>query len=90
MANTYTSLHDHIVFSTKQRLRLIRPDMEERVWSYIGGIARENKMRAQCIGGIEDHVRILLTTRPTIAVSKAVLVGLTLNLLRRRMQIADR
>ena len=44
MANTYTSLHYHIVFSTKNRERWITPEVEQRIWAYLGGIAKENKM----------------------------------------------
>lgn len=70
MANTYSSLHYHIVFSTKNRERWIKPDMEERIWSYIGGIAKEHKMHPIQIGGIEDHVHVLLSAAPTLAPSK--------------------
>src|SRR6266853_2450052 len=42
MANTYTSLHCHVIFSTKNREPWIRQEIEQRVWSYLGGIAREN------------------------------------------------
>ena len=38
MANTYTALFYHIVFSTKNRVETIKPDIENRVWAYIGGI----------------------------------------------------
>ena len=41
------------------------------MWSYLGGIARENKMTALQVGGIEDHIHILLGAPPTIAPSKA-------------------
>ncbi len=40
MANTYTALFYHLVFSTKSRVRYIKPEIEERVWAYIGGVAR--------------------------------------------------
>jgi len=60
MANTYTSLHYHIVFSTKNRELWIKPDIEQRIWSYLGGIARENKMKPLQIGGTEDHIHMLL------------------------------
>ena len=72
MANTYTSLHYHVIFSTKNREPLLRDEVEERVWSYLGGIARENAMKAVMIGGIENHVHLLLGIPPTLAVSKAV------------------
>ncbi len=38
MANTFTSLHYHVVFSTKNRQPWIRPDIEHRIWEYLGGI----------------------------------------------------
>ena len=72
MANTYTSLHYHVIFSTKNREPWLRQDIEQRVWSYLGGIARENEMRALIIGGIENHVHLLLGIPPVLAVSKAV------------------
>jgi putative transposase len=70
MANTYTSLHYHLVFSTKHRERWITPEIEERVWAYLGGIAKENKMTPIQIGGVEDHVHLLLGASPTLAPSK--------------------
>jgi REP element-mobilizing transposase RayT len=72
MANTYTSLHFHIIFSTKNRQRWITADVEQRVWEYLGGIARQNQMKALQIGGVEDHVHAVLGIRPTVAVSQAV------------------
>ncbi len=70
MANTYTSLHYHLVFSTKNRERWITADVEQRIWSYLGGIAVENKMRPVQIGGVEDHVHVLLGAPATLAPSK--------------------
>jgi REP element-mobilizing transposase RayT len=72
MANTFTSLHYHVVFSTKQREPWIRQEFEQRIWEYLGGIARTNGMTALCVGGVEDHVHILLELHPTMAVSKAM------------------
>lgn len=70
MANTYSSLHYHIVFSTKHRERWITPDIEQRIWAYLGGIARENNMKPLQIGGVEDHIHALLGAPPTLAPSK--------------------
>jgi len=72
MANTYTSLFYHIVFSTKNRERYLLESIQQRVWQYIGGIARENNMSALTVGGVSDHVHVLLKMRPTQTVSKAV------------------
>ena len=72
MADTYAALHYHIVFSTKHREPWIIPDIEQRVWSYLGGIAQDYDMTPLKIGGLEDHIHIVLGLPPLIAVSRAV------------------
>jgi REP-associated tyrosine transposase len=69
---SYVSCYFHCVWSTKDRRTLITPELEERLWPYSGGIAREHKMKAIAIGGIEDHIHILLSIHQTMAVSKAI------------------
>ena len=71
MANTYSELYLHIVFSTKNRIDLIRPEIENRVWKYLGGIARNHKMTAIQVGGIENHVHALVGFPTTISPSQA-------------------
>src|SRR6267142_2168384 len=67
MANTYTCLHYHVLFSTKNRERWLVPEIEQRVWRFIGGIARAHRMTALQVGGVEDHIHALVTAPPTIA-----------------------
>ena len=67
MANTYTSLNYHLVFSTKNRNPWIVEEIESRVWSYLGGIARKHKMTALQVGGIEDHIHSLVMSPSTLA-----------------------
>lgn len=70
MANTYSQCFYHFVFSTKNRARFIFPDIEERVWSYIGGIAKNHNMSAVQVGGIEDHIHALVMAKPSSAPSE--------------------
>ncbi len=72
MANSYTYILIHYVFSTKNREKLITAPLQKRLWSYMGGIARENNMKALAIGGIEDHVHLLISLSVTISISKAI------------------
>lgn len=67
MAQTYSSLYVHLVFSTKDRQPTLRADIRERVWSYLGGIARAGEMKAIEIGGAADHIHALLSLAPTMA-----------------------
>jgi len=65
MANTYSSVFYHFVFSTKNRQKWINKEIESRLWSYIGGIARKHKCTALQVGGVEDHIHALILS-PTI------------------------
>ena len=67
MANTYTALHYHVVFSTRNRYPWITLEIEQRVWAFIGGVAREHKLTALQVGGVEDHIHALIMAPPTIA-----------------------
>ncbi|HEY0547189.1 MAG TPA: IS200/IS605 family transposase [Pyrinomonadaceae bacterium] len=72
MSHSFCNLLMHCVFSTKERRPLMTLDLKERLFPYLGGIARENKMKALSIGGIEDHVHLLLSVPATMAVAKAM------------------
>lgn len=72
MANSYTNILVHYIFSTKNREKIITDELQERLWSYMGGIARENGMKAIAIGGVEDHVHMLISLPPTLPVAKAI------------------
>ena len=69
---SYISSYHHCVFSTKERRPLITPALAERLWPFLGGIARQNKMKAIEIGGVEDHIHILLSLPPTLSIAKAM------------------
>ena len=70
--HSFVSCLMHCVFSVKERCKLISPDVQERLYPYLGGIARENKMKALSIGGVEDHVHALVSLPSTLSVAKAV------------------
>jgi len=72
MAHTYCSALFHCVFSTKERRRAIAPELQERLWAYMGGIARENEMKALAVGGTEDHVHLLLSLPSTLTIAEAM------------------
>ncbi len=62
MPHSYASNLVHYIFSTKERFPFIDQDLESRLWPYMGGIARENGMKALVIGGTSDHVHALFIT----------------------------
>ncbi len=68
MANTYTNLHYHVVFSTKHRAPFLT-DERTQVHEYLGGCIRTLGGTALEIGGISDHVHALLRLKPTHCVA---------------------
>jgi REP element-mobilizing transposase RayT len=72
MPHSYLSNLMHCVFSTKERHTFITPQMQQRLWPFIGGIAKENGMKALAIGGVADHVHVLLSLPATMPVAKAM------------------
>src|SRR3981189_1718181 len=72
MSHSYVSNLMHCTFSTKERYPFINSDLQSRLWPYLGGIARENRMKALAIGGTTDHVHTLLSLPGMMSFAKAV------------------
>ena len=70
--HSFHSLVVHAVFSTKGREPCLTREICARLWPYLGGIARENQMRAIAVGGTADHVHLLLSMPATLGVAKAM------------------
>jgi REP element-mobilizing transposase RayT len=71
MHSFVSSLH-HCVFATKGREPLLSAEIRQRLWPYLGGVARENHIKALAIGGAADHVHILLSLPATMPVAKGM------------------
>jgi putative transposase len=60
MPQSMASVHLHIVFSTKHREPLIEPAWSDRLYAYLGGLARERDSTLLLAGGRPDHVQLLV------------------------------
>ena len=69
MATTYTLLLYHIVFSTKHREPRLIASLRPQIYQYMGGIVRGEGGNLVCIGGVEDHVHLLIRWRPDATIS---------------------
>jgi len=72
MRHTCIWIYVHVVFSTKNRRAWITSDIRERLWAYMGGVARKNGVRALKIGGVADHVHLLLLLPSLVSIGDAV------------------
>ena len=72
MANTYTQIYIQIVFAVSNRENLIAPNFKEEVYKYMTGTVRNEGNKLLAIGGMPDHVHLLVGLRPDIALSDLV------------------
>ncbi len=72
MSDTYTKLRYHLVLSTLESLPTITPDVEERLYRYVDGIANRLRVSLLAIGGMPDHVHLLLGIRAHQALADTV------------------
>src|SRR5438128_446169 len=72
MGHTYTNLLVHVIFSTKDRLPQLTPDLKPQLFPYMGGIVLEIGGRALAINGPQDHVYLLLILPPALALADGI------------------
>ena len=65
MSSTHLSLNFHIVFSTKEHCAYIKPAWRERLHAFMGGVIRQTGTVPDAIGGVADHVHLLIGIRAT-------------------------
>ena len=72
MPQSLSQLYVHLVFSTRERARLIHSDVQPRLHAYIAGALAAENCPVLIVGGMPDHVHILLRLSRTLSVSDAV------------------
>jgi putative transposase len=70
MPQTCGNLVVHLIFSTKQRLPLIKAEIRDDLFAYLGGIIHEMRGTAVIINGTADHVHVLARIRPSHAAAE--------------------
>jgi putative transposase len=70
MPQSLSSILIHVIFSTKNRARFIKPEIETELYAYQAKILQEMGSPALIINGTEDHIHILCSLSRTIAISK--------------------
>jgi putative transposase len=72
LSHSFAQNNLHIVFSTKQRGDLIAKETQPKLWPYIAAIGRNHSMQVLAVGGITNHVHILLRLPPNLALARAI------------------
>ncbi len=73
MSHTYVQTVIHIVFSTKYRSKSISKEFQPRMWAYVAGICKNHEIFVHAIGGMDDHIHLLIQIPASLSLAKAVL-----------------
>ena len=72
MADTFSNLVYHVVFSTKNRLPLISGAVKDRLPAYVGGIVKSIDGTVIAIGGMPDHLHLVVRLPARLSVAEAM------------------
>ena len=72
MPQSLASVLVHLVFSTKNREKIIPKKLQPRLWSYAAAICKNHDILAFAVGGMDDHIHILFRLPPTLTLARAV------------------
>ena len=72
MSHSYAHNPVHLVFSTRERRKLIPKESQSRLWAYLAGICKKQRIFVHAIGGMEDHIHMLIEIPLTMAFSDAI------------------
>ncbi|MFM2392303.1 MAG: hypothetical protein RLZZ546_280 [Bacteroidota bacterium] len=72
MPNTYSQIYIQIVFAVKGRQNLIAKQNREELHKFITGIVQNRGQKMLAIFAMPDHVHILVSMQPNIAISDLV------------------
>ncbi len=73
MSHTYVQTVIHIVFSTKYRSKSISKEFQPRMWAYVAGICKNHEIFVHAVGGMDDHIHLLIQIPASLSLAKAVL-----------------
>jgi putative transposase len=72
MPHSYAQNHIHLVFSTKNRAKSLARKLLPRLWAYTAAVCKNHGLLTFAVGGMEDHMHLLLRLPPTMTLSNAV------------------
>ena len=72
MPQSFASVNLHVVFSTKNRAPAITPDLRQRLYQYLAGTALGNGTKLLDVGGVPDHVHLLLSFGREVTIAETV------------------
>lgn len=68
----YWRLFYHLIWATRGREPLISESLEPEVWRLVRQAAEHGGSRVYAVGGLSDHLHVVVSIPPSLAVAEAV------------------
>jgi putative transposase len=72
MSHSYAHNPVHVVFSTKERRKLIPKASQAGLWAYLAGVCKKQRIFVHEIGGMDDHIHMLIEIPLALSFSDAL------------------
>jgi putative transposase len=72
VSHSYSTNLIHLVFSTKERMKIIAPELQKPLWDNFVGIGRNNNIPILSVGGMQDHIRLLYGLPATMTLANSM------------------
>ena len=72
MPNTYSKLYTQVIFTVKGRSNFIQNEWQAELYKYVTGIVNGKSQKLYSIGGMPDHIHLLIGHKPSISISDLV------------------
>lgn len=72
MSNTYNQIYIQLVFAVKYRDAVIAKSWRQELYQYVIGLIEHRGHKVYAIGGMSDHIHILVSLSPKQAISDLV------------------
>jgi REP element-mobilizing transposase RayT len=70
--STFTQIYSHIVYSTKNRMPVLKESRRKDLYGYIWGILKNKRCHLYRIGGVDDHIHMLTSLHPTVDLASLI------------------
>jgi REP element-mobilizing transposase RayT len=70
--NTYTQILYQIIFTPKNHEKILTAENRQTLYKYIWGILKNKKCFLYRIGGVSDHIHIIMHLHPSVSLASMV------------------
>jgi putative transposase len=72
MAHSFNKIWIHAIWATKERMPLIKPIIENKIYTFISDQLREQGCPVRIINGMPDHIHCLFLLNPQKSISDVI------------------